>query len=82
MCQPLYQKFGLTINLDPQPPLEVTLDPITYAIVSPPENGVIIYELFSVKDFAKKRALNVAEEESADIEDSVGISTLTTIIAF
>ena len=64
------------------PPLEVTLDPITYALVSPPERGVIIYKLFSVKDFAKKRALNVAESESADIEDSVGISTLTTIIAF
>jgi RHS repeat-associated protein len=64
------------------PPLEVTLDPLTYALVSPPVRGVIIYELFSVKDFAKKRALNVAESESADIEDSVGISTLTTIIAF
>ena len=64
------------------PPLEVTLDPLTYAIVSPPERGVILYKSFSVKDFAKQRALNVGESESADVEDSVGISTLTTIIAF
>jgi len=64
------------------PPLEVTLDPLTYAIVSPPVRGVILYKLFSVKDFAKRRALNVAQSQTADIQESVGISTLTTLLGF
>jgi hypothetical protein len=37
---------------------------------------VIIYKIFSIKQFAKKRAVNVAVSEGADIEDSVGISSI------
>jgi hypothetical protein len=61
---------------------EAKAEKACYAIVSPPIRGVILYKLFSVKDFAKKRALNVAESQSADIQDSVGISTLTTLLGF
>jgi len=62
------------------PPLEITIDPLTIAIVSPPVHGVILYKIFSVQEFAKKRAINVGMSHSAQINDSVGVATLTSLL--
>ena len=80
----LFNYFDPAKNWKPgsiySPPKEITIDPLNVAFVSPPERGVIIYKIFSVKQFAKRRAVNVAVSNNADIEDSVGISTLTGLL--
>ena len=62
------------------PPKYILVDALTEAIVFPPVYGVIIYEAFSVKKFVRKRTVNVAVSEGADVQDSFGISTTTSIL--
>ncbi|MGH7951237.1 MAG: RHS repeat-associated core domain-containing protein, partial [Limisphaerales bacterium] len=62
-------------------PIELA-DPPAIVVVFPPVFGIIYYKAETLQDFVKARAENVAEEESADVEDSIDLSTLTTVIAF
>ena len=61
------------------PPLTVTVNALNYAVavgspVTPP--GMILYKVFSVQQIVRKKAVQTAVAENADVEDSVGISTL------
>ena len=68
-----------------RPPLTVPINALNYAIAvgspaTPP--GLILYHVFSVQKIVQKKVVQAAVADNADLADSIGISTLTTIIAF
>lgn len=66
---------------DYTPPVSFMLpSPPTFVVVQRPIFGVILYT--TLQDFTKARAKNVAESDAAEVEDAVGISTLTSVLAF
>jgi hypothetical protein len=52
-------------------------DPLDVVVVTPPEDGLITYS--SIGDYVKERAENVAEDETAEIDDAVGEGTLDAL---
>jgi RHS repeat-associated protein len=68
-----------------KPPLTVTINALNYAVAvgspaTPP--GLILYHVFSVQKIVQKKVVQAAVADNADLADSIGISTLTTVIAF
>jgi hypothetical protein len=58
------------------PPFEVTINALTYAVVSPPVQGVILYHVFNVQQIAKQLTKDVGKSFGADMEATEGIATL------
>lgn len=66
---------------DYQPPVSFELlDPPALVFVQRPLFGVILYT--TVQRYAESEAKLEVEEESADVEDSIDLSTLTSVLAF
>ena len=64
------------------PPLTVPIDALDYAVAVKGAPGMIVYKVFSVQQIVKRKVVQTAIADNADLLDSIGISTLTTILAF
>ena len=71
-------KEGSSYTAPPLFLLSAPLVPPTFIETEPPIFGVILYS--SIQDYVKRKARNVAVEENAEMDDSVGISVLDAFL--
>jgi RHS repeat-associated protein len=77
---PLKRKWkgGSSYTAPPLFLVSAPLVPPTFVETEPPIFGVILYS--SIQDYVKRKARNVAVEENAEMDDSVGISVLDAFL--
>jgi hypothetical protein len=62
------------------PPLTVPIDALTYAAAVRVVPGMIVYKTISLRQIVVKKAAQTGASQIADMNDSIGIATLNTLL--